>query len=241
MKTYGTIKFSTVDAPQPISGICESYTYKTADQVYDIMGESDLEGIVIYGRKGAITFSSTPPGTVTAMGVRAGAELTISGVTGGKVLVTQAGAKWQRKQPMVMDAQATHYPSITAESIGSITPATLTLARTAAALQLPTDKVWFGTESLVGPVLGIVQSCAISETVQVQEEEDQDTNIVAVALYGYKATGTMEIITSAAIPELGSSLEAFGTFKITSAEEKWAKGQVRSISCEGLLIPGITD
>ena len=241
MKTYGSIKFSTVDAPQPISGICENYTYKTADQIYDIMGESDLEGIVIFGRKGSISFSSTPPGTVVALGVRAGAELTISGLTAGKILITQSSAKWQRKQPMVMDAQATHYPSLTATAVGTLTPATITLARTAAALQLPTDKVWFGTESLTGPVSGIVQSCTVSETVQVQEEEDAAGDIVAVALYGYKANGTMEIITSAAIPELGSTLEAFGTFKVTSAEEKWAKGQMRSISVEGLLIPGITD
>ena len=240
MKTYGTIKFSTVDAPQPIAGICESFTYKSADQVYEIMGESDLEGIVIHGRKGEISFSSTPEGTVVALGVRAGVELTISGVSGGKVLVTTSSAKWSRGVPMVMDAAATHYPDLAATAVGTVTPATISLANSGGPLVLPTDKVWYGVSGITGPVAGIVQSCSASESVQVQEEEDSEGKIVAVALYGYKATASMEILTSAAIPALGSELEAFGTFRITSAEEKWSKGVMRSVSVEGILIPGVT-
>ncbi|MEI6035105.1 MAG: hypothetical protein WCS65_12610 [Verrucomicrobiae bacterium] len=243
MKTYGSIKYSTVDAPQPIAGICESFTYKSADQIFEIMGEADLEGLVFHGRKGDISFSSTPAGSVTALGVRAGAELTITGVTGGKVLVMTSSAKWSRGQAMVMDAQANHYPDIpTLEvAVGSITPATLDLAQgSLIPLILPTGKVWFGTAGLASPTAGgIVQSCSVSESVQSQDEEDGEGKIVAVALYGYKATASMEILTADAIPDIGSELEAFGTFRITSAEEKWSKGAMRSISVEGLLIPGI--
>ncbi len=242
MKTYGSIKFSTVDAPKPISGICESFSYKPANQIYEIQDEAGIiAAMVEHGRKGAITFSSTPPGTVTALGVRAGAELTITGFSAGKVIVTTSGAKWSRGAAMVMDAQATHYPDITAAAVGSITPASIVLARgTDLAIQLPTNKVWWGMEGLTPFVEGIVQSCSISESVQVQEEEGSGEDvgkIVAISLFGYKATGQMEVLTAGTIPELGTSLEAFGTFRITSAEEKWSKGQVRSIMVDGVIAP----
>lgn len=224
MKTYGSIKYSTVDAPQPIAGICESFNYKSADQIYEIMGEADLEGVVFHGRKGTLSFSSTPGGGVTALGVRAGAELTITGITGGKILVMSSAAKWQRGQPMVFDAGATHYPDLAATADGSITPATITLARgTDVALQLPTSKVWWSVEGLTPIVSGIVQACSVAESVQAQEEEDALSKIVAVVLHSYKATAQMEVITAGTIPALGAELEAFGTFRITGAEEKWSK------------------
>jgi len=142
---------------------------------------------------------------------------------------------------MVLDATAVHYPGIPAAEVGvgSITPATLTLARTAGPLQFPTDKVWFGAEGITGPVAGIVQSVSLSETVQVQEEADSTGDIVACVLHAYKATAQMEILTAAAVPALGTTLTVFGAFKITSAEEKWSKGAMRSISIEGILIPGV--
>ena len=239
MKRYGTIEYSTVNAPQPIAGICENYNYKSGDQVYEIMGESDLEGIVIHGRKGEVSFSSTPPGDVTALGVRAGAELTITGINTGKVVVTQSSARWQRGQPLTLEAQATHYPNVTATASGTITPATLELERDGGPLQLPTDKVWFGTNGLTGPVAGIVQSCSITETVQSQEEEDGAGEIVAVVLYGYKASASMEVLTSSAAPALGTVLEVFGSFRVTSVDERWAKGQTRALAIEGILIPGV--
>ena len=238
MKKYGTIEYSTVNAPQPIAGICEGFTYRKSDQIFEIMGESDLEGVVLHGSKGEITFSSTPAGTVTALGVRAGAELTISGVTGGKILVTQSTARWQRGQPMVMEASATHYPDLTATASGTITPGTITLAEGTGPLVIPTDKVWFGTAGLAYSG-GIVQSCSITESVQVQEEEDGAGKIAAVILYGYKAEVQMEVLTNAALPELGSTLDAFASFRLTQAEERWAKGSTRSISLQGLLIPGV--
>jgi hypothetical protein len=242
MKTYGTIKFSTVDAPSPIAGICESFTYKTADQVYEIMGEEDLVGIVLHGRKGDISFSSTPEGSVAALGVRAGGELSIAGVSGGKVIVTTSSAKWSRGQPLTMDAQASHFPSLAATAEGTIALGTFTLARgSGGPLVLPTDKVWFGTQGITSPLAGIVQSASISETVQLQEEEDGDGNITALAVFGYKATGQIEVLTAAALPDLGTELDIFGGFRITSAEYKWTKGQMRSVMIDGILIPGVTD
>jgi hypothetical protein len=241
MKTYGTVKFSTVDAPQPISGICENFNYRNSDQVFEHMGQQDIAAIVMHGRKGELSFSSSPPGTVTALGVRAGAELVVSAITGGKIIVASASARWSRGAAMILEATATHYPDLSATGTGTITPATITLARTAGPVQLPTDKIWYGVEGITGAVAGIVQAAGISESVQFQEEEDGDGKIVALAVYGYKATGTMEILTSAAPPALGTELDLFGGFRITSAEERWQKGSMRAVSIEGLLIPGVTD
>ena len=242
MKTYGSIKYSVADAPQPIAGICENYNYKSSDQVLEVPGEDGaIAAVVLHGRKGEITFSSTPEATVTALGVRAGAELTITGISAGKIVVMQSSAKWQRGQAMTMDASATHFPDIDASAVGTLTLATLTLAKGTGALVLPTDKVWFSTHGLESPVAsGIVQSCQISESVQAQEEEDAEGKIVAVALYGYKATASMEILTAGAAPEVGDTLDAFGSFRVTSVDEKWSKGAMRSILLEGLLVPGVT-
>ncbi len=71
-KVYGSnIKWSTVDAPKPMSGICEGFTYRVGDQVFRVPGESGFVGAALHGKKGEMQFSSTPPGTVTALGVRA--------------------------------------------------------------------------------------------------------------------------------------------------------------------------
>jgi hypothetical protein len=241
MKYYGTLKWSTADAPVPVSGIAENFTYREIEQVFEHMGEEEIAAVVTHGKKGEITFSSSPGGDVTALLVRAGSELTIDGISGGKVLCTQASARWQRGSALTMEAQATHYPDLEASSAGSITPATLTLSRTAGPLQLPTDTIWYGVEGLTGPVAGIVQSASISESVQVSEEEDGAGEIVAVALYGYKATGSMEILTAAAKPAVGTELDLFGGFRITSSEERWSKGQTRAVAVEGFLIPGVNE
>jgi hypothetical protein len=245
MKTYGShIEFSTINAPKPISGICEGYSYKDSEQFTEIPGEGEIAAIVRHGRKGAITFSSTPPATVTALGVRAAGQLSITGVSGGLVLVTTAGAKWQKGQAMVMDAQATHYPDITGSASGTITLGEFPLASGEGPLQLPTDKVWWGTSGIDPVVPGIVQSCSISETVQVQEEEGSGANvgkIVAVILHSYKATASMEIMTTAAMPEIGSALEVFGNFKVTDAEPKFTRGNSRVIVVNGICIPGVTE
>lgn len=243
MKYYGNIKFSTVDAPKPLSGICETFSYKSGDQVYEIMGESDLEGIVLHGRKGELSFSSTPPGDVAALGVRAGAELVVSGISGGKIVVLSSTARWQRGQPMTMEAQATHYPSLSTAASGAITPATMAFAGDGGPLVLPTDKVWFGVHGIAAPVPGIVQSLSITESVTAQEEADGSGDIVAVALYGYKASGSLEILTSGAVPAVGSALEPFDdvVFRVTNAEERWNKGQMRSVALEGILVPGVTE
>ena len=240
MKTYGQIKYSTVDAPQPIAGICESFNYKLSEQMYEAMGEDNsVVAMVPHGRKGELSFSATPLGTVTALGVRAGAEIAITGYDTGKILVTQASAKWQRGQAMVMDANANHYPDLAEGVAGSITPATITLSQGTPALVLPTGKIWWGTTGISNPagVEGIVQSCSITESVQVQEEEDDLGKIVAVVLHGYKANGTVEVLTTADLPEPGDTLAVFGTFRITSADLKWQKGATRLISMEGVVVP----
>lgn len=247
MKIFGpNIEFSTVNAPKPISGICENYSYKRSEQFSEVPGAGEIAALVRHGRKGALSFSSTPPGNITSLGVRAGGLLTLNDpqAAGGIVLITQAGAKWQRGQAMTMDAQATHYPDITGDPAGDITVADFALANGDGALQLPTDKVWWGTSGIEGIVPGIVQSCSISEQIQVQEEEGSGENsdkIVAVIAHSYKATASMEIITTASLPDIGSSLEVFGNFIVTDAEPKFTRGNSRVIVINGICIPGVTE
>lgn len=240
MKYYGTIKFSTVEAPKPIEGICENFTYRRADTVSEVMGEDDLAAVVIHAAKGELSFSSTPEGDVTALGVRAGAELTISGISGGKIIVSSISARWQRGQAMTMNAQAVHYPDL-GTSTGSITTASIGLSRVAGPLQLPADKVWWGVEGIASPVAGIVQSLSITESAQLQEEEDGTGDIVAVAVYGYKATASLEVLTSAEPPVMGTELDAFGSFRVTGTEIRWQKQLMRSITIDGLIIPGVVN
>jgi len=245
MKTYGSIKYSTVGAPASVlaGGICENYNYKKQVQTTEVQGESgDIVAAVLHGEKGEISFSVTPAGNVTVLVARAGAELTVTGISTGKVIVHQASAKWQRGNPMTMDVAATHYGAISDAATGTITPEALALSQTQAAIVLPTDKVWFGTNGITGAVEGIVQSVSLSESVQIAEEEDNTGAIVALAVHSYKATASMEILTSVALSEitLGDTLDIFGSFSITSADEKFSKNGVHTISVEGILIPGVT-
>ena len=64
---------------------------------------------------------------------------------------------------------------------------------------------------------------------------------MALAVHSYKATASMEILTSVALSEitLGDTLDIFGSFNITSADEKFSKNGVHTISVEGILIPGV--
>lgn len=242
MKTYGSnITFSTVNAPKPISGICENFNIKIGDTIYRVPGEDTLAGLVIYKAKKELSFSSTPPGTVTALGVRAAAELTISGFTGGKILVTRAEARWQRGQALVMSAAANHYPALGNTTAGSITAATMAFEGGEGPIVLPTDKVWFGTRGLTAPVAGIINSVTIAETVQVQEEEDGTGDIVGVVLHGYEATCSMEVLTSVDAPDNGSVMSPFEglDFQVLNPETLWVKGQQRAVRLEGLLVPGV--
>lgn len=244
-KVYGSnIKWSTVDAPKPMSGICEGFTYRVGDQVFRVPGESGFVGAVLHGKKGEMNFSSTPAGTVTALGVRAGAELTVSGYPTGKILVMRVSASWRRGQPMVFDATANHYPGL-GSGTGTLTPGSITLSRTAGALQLPTDKVWWGTEGVPKAGLeGIVESCVIEESVTADETQDDDAEgspIVAVVLDDYQSTARLEILTADDAPESGTEIDVFGGFVVDSAEVRWAKRGKRLVSVSGFLLPGVTD
>ena len=247
MKTYGNIKYSTIAAPTEVRafGICENYTYKKQQQVAEV---ADSGGIIVamvpHGEKGDVSFSITPAGTATALSVRAGAALELSGLT-GLVIVHSASAKWARGKEMNMDFQATHFPGIPAVTVlegTEIAQATLTLSQGEAPdLVLPTGEVWFGTSGLAGPegVTGIVTAASLTETVQLQEEEDNAGAIVACAVHGYKAVASMEIITTVALSDidLGDTLTVFGGFRITSADEKYSKNGVHTIGVEGVLVP----
>lgn len=245
-KVYGSnIKWSTVDAPKPMSGICEGFTYRVGDQVFRVPGESGFVGAVLHGKKGEMQFSSTPTGAVTALGVRAAAELTVTGYSAGKILVMRVSASWRRGQPMVFDASANHYPGLSGSAVGTITLGTITLARTAGALQLPVDKVWWGTEGVPkAGMSGIVESCQIEESVTADETQDDDQEgspIVAVALDDYQSTVRLEILTAGDPPDSGEVMDVFGGFRVENSEVRWAKRGKRLVSVAGFLIPGVTE
>lgn len=255
MKTYGNIIYSTTDADKPISGICENFTYKDTETLTEVTDLGEIVALIAHARKGTLSFSSTPANGVTALGVRAGNELTLttsstsdldtSSVTGGKVIVTNSSAKWQRGQPMVMDGQAVHLPSLSSTTAGSITPATINLSGGNGSIVTPTDKVWWGVSGLTagsgGIPAGILQSCTISESIQLMEEEDQTGSIIAAILHGYKAMLSLEVNSSASIDSLvGSTVTAFTNFLCQEAEVKSTKGALRTIMLTGICVPGVT-
>ena len=250
MKTYGPIVFSTAGAPHLFAGICQNYTYKPSNTQTDVPGEGEIAALIAHAAKGMITFSANPPATVTALGVRAGGALTLTGgdaPAAGLTIVTRSGAKWQKGQAMTMDVAATNYPDIAADAVasGTITVGTIALAYgDNVVLQLPTGKVWWGTTGLASfTESGIVQSCSIDESVQIHEEEGSGTDvgkIITIAVHTYKANASMEVLTTDSLPDLNTTLSAFGNFEIGDAEVKRTIGGARLISVSGVLIPGVT-
>ncbi len=244
-KVYGPIEWSTVGAPNPLTGICENFTRRIGDQLFKVPGEADIAGAVLHGRKGELNFSSKPPGTVTALPIRAGAEMSVSGISGSKIIAARISANWRRGQPLTFDATANEYPGL-GSGVGSITPGSLTFSRTAKALQFPADQIWWGTESVPKAGLtGIVESLAIEESVQFDETQDDDQEgspIVAVVVYDYEGTARLEILTAATeLPEDGDVLTLFGGFRVNGVETGLRIRDKRRVTINGFLIPGVTD
>ncbi len=216
----GVVQWSTVNAPKPLSGICEGFSYKIAKQVAEHMGEADLAAVVLHGRKGELSFSCTPAASVDTLGVRAGSELSLTGfapAAAGKVIVTQSSARWQRGQPLQLEAQAVHYPALSASGTGTITTAGISWDHPDAnggVQSRPVGVLSWGTASMVSPLAsqqGLMQSVALSESVQVQEEEGIEGEIAAVVVYGYKATASLEVLTAVtALPEPGETINFGG-------------------------------
>lgn len=246
-KVYGPIKWSTVGSPNPLTGICENFNYRIGDQLFKVPGEAGFAAAVRHGKKGELSFSSTPPGTVATLPIRAGAELAVAGIAAGKIINSRVSANWRRGTPLKFDASANHYPALAGEAVGELAVAEFVFARTAKALQLPLDKVWWGAESV--PKLGltgIVESFSIEESVQFPDETEDDDQegapIVGVVVDNYESTARLEILTAEAVlPEEGSTMPVFGAFRVNGVEKGERIGNKRLVTINGYLIPGVTD
>lgn len=233
----GPIKWSTIGQPNPAGGICENYTYKPAAQVDTIDDENgDPAAKVLHSIKGDITWEVTRAGTVT--GVKAGQIVTVTGVTGGVVVIRSVVEKFTDNGKSTLSISATHYPDVgtsTANGTGDLSAPTQT-----APTIVPDAAVLWGTSGITHGT-GVVKSASRTMEVQIAEYSDGAGKIVAIAIHGYSEKIDLEVLTTlaATLPAIGAALALTGiknadTAIITSAEQRFARAEARlfSISAE---------
>lgn len=106
------IVWGTADVNNPVgSGILTDHSIDRAVQTDEITDEQgDIVSVVLHGKKADVTFEvlceaeTAPP--------EDGAELTIEGLTGGKILAISSTEKWSRGGAKSLSIKATHYPHL---------------------------------------------------------------------------------------------------------------------------------
>lgn len=251
MPTYGSVIFSTTDAPHPFDGVCENYSYRDAYQVTEVEGETDLVAAVLHRRKGEFSFDATVTAASTNFfDLSSGQKIALTGIATGVCLLTQAVERWQLGQAKQASLQGAHYPDVTAGE-GDAEPGELSAVsptQTPGPIVRPADAVIFGTKGLTHTA-GVVQALTLTQSVQVQEFLDESEAITAVATHGYKREIDLEIIAAlnSALPALNSELTITGApdhaggYIVTNAEKRYAKRQQLVYSVKALWLPVFGD
>lgn len=247
---YGaSIQWSTLNAPQPIGGICENFTYRESVNPQEVEDEHmDLAAVALTGKTGEISFD----GKITDLStdipdISDGCKISVSGYTGGTILVAEVVERWQEGQPKTFSVRATHYPSCTGGSGGSagtfsgVSPSSQT-----APVIRPNGKVIFGTKGLTS-TLGIVKGLTITQTVKFATETDESEEIVFVAAGGYRRRIQLDVLalstaaapaTNATLTVAGAPAHGSGAFNV-SVEKKFTRGKGAMFSLDGMWFPAL--
>lgn len=242
---YGTLEWSTINAPKPFSGICEGFNYRKTSTVGEETNEhEDIIAVPITQIKGEGSFEGKVTDASTDLpDLSSGAKISISGLTDGTVLARQLVETWRKGQTKTYQVQFSHFPNVTGgdgANAGSLTGFTPS-PQVAPPIVRPADKIIFGVKGLTS-TLGKVEGLTITQTLQLREYTDESEQIFAVVAVGYKREFQLEVLANAAaaLPDENDSLAVSGAPSnasaafVTSAEERWRKGDAKMISVNAM-------
>lgn len=246
---YGTaLTWSTVGAPHPFGGIAEDYSYNDAFQETPVDGESEIAALVHHARKGVIAFNATTTdASVNFLDLSVGVKLTLSNITAGIILATQAVEAWTLGQPKKLSLNANHYPDMTdtagtaAGTLSAVTPA----APTGSGIIIrPAGKVIFSTAGL-SHESGIIQALTITQQVKLADQEDELGKLIAAFISNYMRTIDLDLVTTGTRPLPDTVLVIAGApdnaanYVISSSEEAYRKGDKKTYKVKATWIPAL--
>jgi len=242
MQRYGqTLTWGAIAAPHLFTGDCLSYSLRDAVTEQEIENESaDLTALVLHSRKAMLSFEAqVNSGTTNFLDLSAGAELTVSGISGGMVLATSTEESWVLEQPKKASVQAIWYPSMTGGSGASAGTGLniVTPSQSGLMIVAPGGVIVYGTYGLTHAA-GIVHSLKIRQRLKISEDDVDPTGVIlGAASHGYKRTISLELLATGTKPAVNSTLSITGApttandYVITSSDEMWAveKGKMYSV------------
>lgn len=246
---YGkALTWSTVGAPHPFGGIAEDYSYNDAFQEVQVEGESELDSLILHGRKGEISFNAT--GNLTSVNfpmLSDGVKLAIVGIANGIILVSQVVETWSLGQPKKLSLSATHYPDMV-DAAG--TAATTISAATPAApagsgiIIRPAGSVNFSTAGMTHDS-GIIQGLTLTQKVKLIDQEDELGKLIAAWVSNYVRTIDLDLVSFGDKPEPDTVLAIAGApdhaadFVINSSELAYRKGDKKTYKVKATWIPAL--
>jgi len=250
MHNYGTvITWSTVSAPKPFGGIAENYSYKDAYQEERIPGENgSTAALILRLRKGDISFDSTATDESTDfLDLSSGAGITVSGLSAGVVICTEAVEKWTKGEAKNLALKATHYPNITGSGPAAGTLAANTPTQSGLIIH-PNAKVIWGTTGL-SHTAGNVESLTLTQKWEVKEH-DNGMQYDAVRVENFERRINLDILcvgANPAPPALDSVLVVAGApahagnMVVVNHEIKWAKGREKMFTVEAMWLASLAE
>jgi len=249
MNRYGqNITWSTPGAPHAFSGTCTNWSYRDHFQRQLDENESGDQHVLIqHSRKAEIRFDARVTDASTDfLDLSTGGAITITGVTGGAILVTRAVERWSLKQPKTASIQATHYPDFTASAdagtLDAFQPANQGLS-----FLHPGGKIVYGTAGLTHGA-GVVHKLELTQERHITEDDPSPNGtILGAASHGYLRTIHLDVLTlnTGTVPANGTVLTIGGApdhaadFRIESVETKFAEKRGKMVSFTAVWIPPI--
>lgn len=254
MNRYGQlIVFGTIAVPHLFTGNCTAYSYNLqADEQIPSDESGDPLALVHSGKKAALEFEAEiKDSSNNFLDLSAGAEITVDGITTGRVLAYSAWEEWVLKQPKKAGVRSTHYVDMPAGGSGASAGTGIdafTPDQTGLAIIQPGSKVIFGTYGMTS-TSGIVHRFRIEQELTIDaDEEDPSGAILGAISSGYVRRITLECLmkTTSTLPAIGAELTVTGApshasfYRVKSVNQKWAKKRGKMVTIEATWISAFT-
>ena len=215
MQGYGTTPthWSTIDAPNPVTGICEDFTIDPKNKRDDIKDASgEFSGVITSAFKTELSWNYTfNSSSMDFLDLSTGSKLAVTGFTAGGNLAIKAVERWAKGQPKKGSINATNYPDLVTGGSGASagTLSAVSPAITSYPYQFPTGQYIMGTAVLTH-ASGSIESMELTQEWTSIEEILLGEKITGVILSAFKRMIQIELLLTGTIPAVGSTLVVSG-------------------------------
>lgn len=241
------IAWSTIAAPHPFSGTCTSYSYRDQKtrQLVDDEGGDNL-ALILHSRKADVEFEArVTVASTDFLDLSAGAAVVVSGITGGTLLARRVSEKWTLLQPKTISFSGTHYPDLTQASpvLAGVATTAFVPDQTGLGIVYPGTEIIYSTFGMTH-ASGTIHSLTLDQELQITEDEPTpDGLITGAASHGYMRAISLDLLSKAAAPAVGTVLALTGAparaanYRIESVETKLTEKRGQMFALKAIWIP----